>query len=75
MEDCGGYYMNDGIKIDPYNFFSEKGANLIRLRLWHTPEWTEYSDLADVKKSIQRAKQNNMEVLLDFHYSEQKLVS
>lgn len=71
MEDCGAQYadMQGEIK-DPYIIFSEAGANIIRLRLWHNPDWTDYSTLADVKKSIKRAKEANMQVLLDFHYSD-----
>ena len=70
MEDCGGIYRSDGIVIDPYRLFWEKGANIIRLRLWHSPDWTDYSDLEDVKRSISRAKEQGMKVLLDFHYSD-----
>ena len=71
MEDCGAqYYDNTNTLKDPYEIFEEAGANLIRLRLWHDPTWTEYSNFEDVKKSIQRAKALGMQVLLDFHYSD-----
>lgn len=71
MEDCGAkYYDETNTEKDPYEIFSNAGANLVRLRLWHTPKWTEYSTLKDVKRSIKRAKDNNMQVLLDFHYSD-----
>ncbi len=71
MEDCGAvYYDRDGVKKDPYLIFGEAGTNLIRLRLWHNPQWTDYSNLSDVKKSIARAKGLEMQVLLDFHYSD-----
>jgi arabinogalactan endo-1,4-beta-galactosidase len=70
MEDCGGLYQVNSIKTDPYKLFKDKGANIVRIRLWHTPDWTKYSTFEDVKRSIKRAKQNNMEVLLDFHYSD-----
>lgn len=71
MEDCGASYMdlNNETK-DPYTIFKEAGTNLVRLRLWHNPTWTNYSNFQDVKKSIQRAKTEGMEVLLDFHYSD-----
>ena len=42
----------------------------MRIRLWHNPTWTNYSNINDVKKSIQRAKSEGMNVLLDFHYSD-----
>ena len=71
MEDCGAIYtdMDDNIK-DPFKIFYEAGANLIRIRLWHNPKWTNYSNYEDVKKSIRRAKSEKMKVLLDFHYSD-----
>ena len=71
MEDCGAVYNSrSNTAIDPYVLFASEGANLVRLRLWHNPEWTNYSNLDDVKKSIQRAKNQNLKVLLDFHYSD-----
>jgi len=78
MEDCGAiYYDANGNASDPYELFAENGCNLVRLRLWHTPTWYDtlnngqrYSDLDDVKQSINRSKQQNMPVLLDFHLSD-----
>ena len=71
MQDCGGMYQNAaGEEADPYALFAEAGTNLVRLRLWHNPDLTDYSTLADVKKSIRRAKEAGMQVLLDFHYSD-----
>jgi arabinogalactan endo-1,4-beta-galactosidase len=71
MEDCGAIYKDaSNTTKDPYVIFKEAGSNLIRVRLWHNPTWTNYSNYNDVKKSIQRAKDLNMKVLLDFHYSD-----
>ena len=71
MEDCGAVYKNsDNQETDVFDIFETAGANLIRVRLWHNPTWTNYSNLEDVKKTIRRAKDNNMSVLLDFHYSD-----
>ena len=77
MEDCGEVFRVGGEPQDPYQIFAENGANLVRLRLWHTPAWYDnlneghrYSDLADVKRSIARAHAAGMEVLLDFHLSD-----
>jgi len=71
MEDCGAtYYNKEGVAKDPYSIFKNAGANLIRVRLWHNPTWTNYSNLEDVKKTIQRAKDKGMKILLDFHYSD-----
>jgi arabinogalactan endo-1,4-beta-galactosidase len=77
MEDCGATYFENGEAKDPYTIFADHNAKLVRLRLWHTPSWYDalnngqrYSDLSDVKKSIQRARELGMEVLLDFHLSD-----
>ena len=71
MEVCGAFYQDlNGQQKDPYQIFRESGANLARIRLWHTPTWTSYSNLDDVKISIQRARDTGMQVLLDFHFSD-----
>lgn len=77
MEDCGAVYKENGEAKDVYQIFEDHNCNLVRLRLWHTPSWHDqlnegrrYSDLADVKKSIKRAKDHHMAVLLDFHLSD-----
>ncbi len=70
MEDCGGEYRVNGEVTDPFQIFSDYGADLVRVRLWHAPTWTDYSTLPDVKKTISRAKAHGMAVLLDFHYSD-----
>jgi len=70
VEDAGAKYQRNNSSVDPYGLFAEKGCNLVRLRLWHTPSINRYSGLEDVKKSIRRAKSANMRVLLDFHYSD-----
>ena len=71
MEDCGAYYKNSqNEELDVFKIFKDHGANLVRVRLWHNPTWTNYSNLEDVKKTIQRAKNYNLQVLLDFHYSD-----
>lgn len=77
MEDCGEVYKENGIEKDPYQIFADHECNLVRLRLWHTPSWYDnlnagnrYSDFEDVKKSIGRAKAAGMDVLLDFHLSD-----
>lgn len=70
IEDCGAYFTAANDTINPYSYFAEKGANLIRLRLWHSPEHSPYSNFKDVKRSIKRAHQEGVAVLLDFHYSD-----
>ncbi|MBL3655253.1 glycoside hydrolase family 53 protein [Fulvivirga sediminis] len=80
IQDHNGVYMDEGVAQNPFVIFANHGTNIVRLRLWHTPTWTQeaygpdgeqmYNDIADVARSIEKAKQNNMQVLLDFHYSD-----
>jgi arabinogalactan endo-1,4-beta-galactosidase len=77
LEDCGAIFYADGDTVDVFDLFGHAGCNLARFRLWHTPDWTDFcndtnrfSNLNDVRLSISRAKAAGMEVLLDFHYSD-----
>ncbi|MBK8922321.1 MAG: glycosyl hydrolase 53 family protein [Saprospirales bacterium] len=77
MEDCGVAYKENGQTKDPYQIFADNGCSMVRLRLWHSPSWYDtlnqgkrYSDFADVRRSMLRARAANMAVLLDFHLSD-----
>ena len=71
MEDCGAVYKNgNAVEEDPYKIFADAGTNLVRVRLWHNPTWTGYSNLEDVKETIQKSKSRGMKTLLDFHLSD-----
>ncbi len=77
MEECGTIYKENNEPKDVFQIFSDYNCNLVRLRLWHTPSWHDdlnsgnrFSDLADVKISMARAKAAGMQVLLDFHLSD-----
>ena len=53
MEDCGAVYKNsNNQETDVFDIFKTAGANLVRVRLWHNPTWTNYSNFEDVKKTI-----------------------
>lgn len=77
--DHGGVYRSGGEVQDPYKIFAGNGATAARFRLFKNPEWTRdiydntgdqmYHNLDDVKLGIERAKEQGMSVLLDFHYS------
>ena len=69
MEDCGGVYRESGRRVEPFSLFADRGANLVRVRLWHTPP-NRYSAFPDAQRTIRRAKDAGMKVLLDFHYSD-----
>ncbi len=70
MDDCGAVYRENGDPHDPFTLFAEHGANLVRARLWHNPDWTEYSTLDDVKRTFLRAQSQDMSTLLDIQYSD-----
>ena len=76
IEDNGGSYKDSGARKDPFLIFHNHGCNTVRVRLWYNPTWKDttagklHSDLADVEKTIQRAKAQGMAVNLDFHYSD-----
>ena len=77
VEDYGGIYKDSGKMKDPFSLLKDRGANTVRVRLWHTPKWVadlnngkNYYDLAGAEKTIRRAKENGMAVNLDIHYSD-----
>lgn len=70
MQDCGAEYRLNGVAYDPYRLFAGAKANMVRVRLWHNPTWTHYSNVQDVIKTIRRAQAAGMKVLLDLHYSD-----
>jgi arabinogalactan endo-1,4-beta-galactosidase len=70
MEDCGAVYRRRGRPADPFVLLKKAGGNLVRVRIWNDAKWTRYSNLADVRKTIRRAKVQGLQVLLDFHYSD-----
>ena len=50
MEDCGATYRDlNNVEKDPFVIFKEASTNLVRVRLWNNPTWTNYSNYNDVK--------------------------
>jgi arabinogalactan endo-1,4-beta-galactosidase len=70
MQDCGAVYRQHGKPVDPFVLMHRAGGNLVRVRIWNDAKWTRYSGLADVEKTIRRAHDAGLKVLLDFHYSD-----
>jgi len=80
IEDHGGVYRDSGQVRDPFRILKSHGANYVRLRIWHNPQWvrsvysdpqkTLYSGYADMEKAAKRAKTLGMAINLDFHYSD-----
>jgi arabinogalactan endo-1,4-beta-galactosidase len=70
MEDCGAVYRKGGKPVDPFALLKAEGGNIVRVRIWNDATWTKYSDYDDVLKTIRRAHAAGMQVLLNFHYSD-----
>ena len=70
MEDCGAVYRKGGKPVDPFALLKAEGGNLVRVRIWNDAKWTNYSDYEDVLKTVRRAHAAGLQVLLDFHYSD-----
>jgi arabinogalactan endo-1,4-beta-galactosidase len=77
VEDYGGRYRDSAEVRDLFRILKDHGANTVRVRLWHTPEWVAalnngkmYYDLAGTEKTIRRAKEQGMAVNLNIHYSD-----
>ena len=77
VQDYGGIFKDSGVSKDPFTILKNHGANIVRVRLWHNPQWLAplnggklYSDLYDVQRTMQRAKSAGMAVSLDLHYSD-----
>ena len=70
LEDYNVDYKDaNGNSVELLDFVKSKGTNLVRLRLWHTPQNGENS-LSGVKAYAQKIKAKNMNFLLNFHYSD-----
>lgn len=75
----GGQYKNSqGVVQNPYSLFAEKGANIVRARLFHTPanqldfcgNPSTMSSLDDVTLTFEQAKNYGMQLELSVHYGD-----
>lgn len=75
----GGIYKNSQGQIqNPYSLFAEKGANMVRARLFHTPanqldfcgNPSTMSSLSDVTTTFEQAKNFGMQLELSVHYGD-----
>ena len=64
------YYNEDSVQIELLPYLASKGVNLVRLRLWHTPE-NVHSSLQEVLDYSKQVKQAGM----DATHSYQKRVA
>lgn len=63
------FYDASGTSQDLYKILKSKGMNAIRLRVWVNPA-DGYCNAQDVLLKAQRAKDNGMDLMIDFHYSD-----
>jgi arabinogalactan endo-1,4-beta-galactosidase len=75
----GGVYKNSqGVVQNPYSLFAEKGANIVRARLFHTPanqldfcgNPSTMNTLDDVTSTFVQAKSFGMQLQLSVHYGD-----
>ena len=77
MKECGARYYADSKEEDALRILKNKGANLIRLRLFNDPydeNGHDYGaglcDLKHLKKNILNCQENGLDYYLDFFYSD-----
>ncbi len=63
------YFDENGLEIEMLSYLKSKGFELIRLRLWHSPG-DAHSNLREVIDFSKQIKAQNMDILLDFHFSD-----
>jgi len=69
VEDNGALFYENGNQIDPIQEFNSKGINTVRLKIWHNP-LLNYNNLESVLEIAERVKDAELDLLLDFHYSD-----
>lgn len=77
VESLGGVFYDGGQKNDLFAILKKYGVNAIRLRLWNSPFGPDgssylggYCDIDSILDLARRAHAQNMQILLDFHYSD-----
>jgi len=77
--EAGGvkYYDHNGVEKDVYKILAENGINYIRVRIWNDPfdeNGNGYGggncDVSNAIKIGERATENGMKLLVNFHYSD-----
>ena len=72
--EAGGmkFYNNDGQETEIFALMKQIGMDAIRLRVWVNPEngYGPWSDKADVLAKARRAQAQDLDLMIDFHYSD-----
>ena len=69
IEDNNGIYTENGEVTNVLDIFKNHDMNLVRLKLWHTPD-SDYNSLPNVLEMASRIFEYEMDFMLDFHYSD-----
>ena len=69
IEDSGFIFYEDSVAKDFFEIVRNNGWNYVRLRLWNEPE-RGYCDLESTMRLAKRIKDQDMNFLLNFHYSD-----
>ena len=67
------FYLADGQETELFALLKQIGMNAVRLRVWVNPEGYGYGawcDKADILKKAERAHQQGLDIMIDFHYSD-----
>ena len=67
------FYQADGQETELFALLKQIGMNAVRLRVWVNPEGYGYGawcDKADVLRKAERAQQQGLDIMIDFHYSD-----
>ncbi len=72
------YRDTNNVEVNPYSLFAQKGANMVRMRLFHTPQnissncgnTIAANDINDVIIGFTNAKSNGMKLNLAIHYGD-----
>lgn len=66
------FYNSQGVETDIFALMKSIGMNAIRLRVWVNPSnaYGAWCDKADVLAKARRAKAQNLDLMIDFHYSD-----
>ena len=69
LEQAGVDYRESGVSKELLDILRDNGMNTIRLRLWHTPGsgWNSLERTLAIARRVQSA---NLDLLLDFHFSD-----
>lgn len=65
------FYNASGVETECFRLMKDLGLNAVRLRVWVDPkEHGNWCNTADLVAKAKRAKEQGMDVMVDFHYSD-----